>query len=423
MNFSLRTLQQSTFIKNVASLGVLQISNYIIPVLVIPFVTRALGRECFGMVSYVQNIVAYLTLLVTFGYEYSATQDIALLRDDPTKRAVVFWTVIKSRMKLFGISVLLLGILYFSFGVVQQQLPLFIAGALINLGVALYPTWFFQGIEEMGKMAVFGFFIKFVGGLLVVALVRTPDDGLLYLSLMSGSYVLVAMVSLVYVVRHYDIPLSVPAIPDLSKSVKRHSFPIFLNTLFVSLYTIMGVTILGFYTDNGQVGLYSGASRIIMAVMMIVNAPISIGLFPIISRAWNRSYAEGWAMFKKSLGIVALIGFIVTIVVLISSPLLVKILLGAEFIDSIPILRIFSVLPFLVVIASLLTIQGLYGMQRQKLAPIVGFITAVCGLIAYIIAIPASGTQGAALAWVASQMVEIIVSGTILLLVKPQKSL
>ncbi len=55
--------------KNMTALGVLQIANYLIPLLVLPVVSRVLGATLFGSVGYAQNIVSYLTLLVNFGFE------------------------------------------------------------------------------------------------------------------------------------------------------------------------------------------------------------------------------------------------------------------------------------------------------------------------------------------------------------------
>ena len=55
---------------NMASLGILQIANYIIPIIVIPFIVRGLGVDKFGVVSYAQNIISYFTIIVTYGFEW-----------------------------------------------------------------------------------------------------------------------------------------------------------------------------------------------------------------------------------------------------------------------------------------------------------------------------------------------------------------
>ena len=52
-----------------AALSILQVANYLIPLLVLPVISRVLGASLFGSVGYAQNIISYLTLLVNFGFE------------------------------------------------------------------------------------------------------------------------------------------------------------------------------------------------------------------------------------------------------------------------------------------------------------------------------------------------------------------
>ena len=117
ISFDLRKVFSQPLMVNVASLGILQLANYIIPIIIIPFVVRALGVEIFGKVSYAQNIITYLTIVVNYGFEYSATQDVAINRDDRNKLSTVFWTTIRFKFCLLLITFLLLLILFFTFGV------------------------------------------------------------------------------------------------------------------------------------------------------------------------------------------------------------------------------------------------------------------------------------------------------------------
>ena len=87
-----------------AALSVLQIANYLIPLLVLPVVSRVLGATLFGSVGYAQNIVTYLTLLVNFGFEYSATRQIALAGDDAEKKRHIFWSVLTVKSGLLVLS-------------------------------------------------------------------------------------------------------------------------------------------------------------------------------------------------------------------------------------------------------------------------------------------------------------------------------
>ena len=74
----------------------------------------------------------------------------------------------------------------------------------------------------------------------------------------------------------------------------------------------------------------------------------------------------------------------------------------------IPLLQVLSIMPFLVVMASMFTVQGLYGLQLHKYAPFIGALLGVISLIVYFIFIPLYGVYGAAYAWILAQTLEIV---------------
>ena len=135
-------------VKNVTWLSVLQVANYLIPLLVIPYIVRVLGVELFGKVSYAQNIISYFTLIVNFGFEYSATRQIAICKDNHDKVRAVFWSVIRQKTVLLLVAFVGLLLLYVSFPKVHDDFRLYGLVFLLNIGVVLFPTWFFQGIED-----------------------------------------------------------------------------------------------------------------------------------------------------------------------------------------------------------------------------------------------------------------------------------
>jgi polysaccharide transporter, PST family len=405
----------SALVKNIASVGVVQIANYIIPIIIMPFVVRALGASPFGVVSYAQNIISYLTIIVYFGFEYSATQDVAIYQNDKKSLCTIFWTVIFSRLALFVASMLILIFVGIFVDKVNTNPALYFNAALVNFGIALFPTWFFQGLENMGRMALFNFLIKFVGAVLIVIFVRCPNDYQAYVLILSCSYIFVGFIAFVYVIMHYDLKYTRINITDiLVKKVLKKSFPIFINNLFMSAYTLVGMTILGYYESDYKVGIYSGAYRIIMAVMSITSLPINIALFPIMSRLFNESVEKGARYLKRILKLVSLLGILMTFILFFVSPLVVHILLGNGFNDSIPLLRLFSILPFLVIVASMLTIQGLYGLQLQYFAPYLGAFVALVCIVMNLVFIPKLGIMGAGISWIVAQLCEIVVCFSII---------
>ncbi|WP_163071558.1 oligosaccharide flippase family protein, partial [Acinetobacter baumannii] len=68
--------------ENIVSLGALQLSSYLLPVAIAAYTTRVLGIEAWGRVALVQLVLGYFTLVVGWGFSWSATRKIAALHDD-----------------------------------------------------------------------------------------------------------------------------------------------------------------------------------------------------------------------------------------------------------------------------------------------------------------------------------------------------
>ena len=404
---------QSVLLSNMMSLGIVQAANCLIPVLIIPFVTKALDVDVFGKAVFAQNVISYLTILVNFGFEYSATQDIAVNRNDLKKVNVIFWTVIRFKVILLLLSFFIMGILSFWFEKVEEDKILYFYAMLINVGFVFFPTWFFQGMEKMARMAVFNFVIKFLGAIFTVLLIRVPSDYRLYILILSLSYVLVGIGSFFYVLNHYNL-WHIEKNKIESIVVIKKGFPIFINNVFVSFYNVIGLTVIGLYLSDIEIGLYSGAHKLISAIIFLSVAPISMSIFPKMSRMFNENRYEAISFFKKILLISLGLGFFIAIGVYFCSPILVDVLLGEEFVDSVLILRWMLFLPLLVLVATLMTVQGLYGLQLQKVVPFVGLFCGSVSLGLSFVLIPKIGVYGAIVAWCAAQFFEILIDGILL---------
>ena len=255
-----------------AALSILQVANYLIPLLVLPVISRVLGASLFGSVGYAQNIISYLTLLVNFGFEYSATRQIALARDHAHKERI-FWAVLTAKGVLLLISFAVLACLPLVMERMACDPRLYVYTALTNIGIVLFPTWFLQGEQQMDKMAWANFFTKLLGALMVIGLVREASAYRLYPLLLSLASIVVGAGALVYVIRRFGIGRYTCSRNSL-REVLAPSSPIFLNNVFVSLYTTINMTLLGIYAIDDVIGYFSAAQRLIIALNMVVALPV-----------------------------------------------------------------------------------------------------------------------------------------------------
>lgn len=404
-------------VKNMTALGVLQIANYLIPLLVLPVVSRVLGATLFGTVGYAQNIISYLTLLVNFGFEYSATRQIALAGDDKEKKRRLFWAVITAKTGLLVLSFVILALLPLFVERVACDPRLYIYTALTNIGIVFFPTWYLQGEQQMDKMAWANFFTKLLGALLVIAIVREASMYRWYPLLLSVSSIFVGIGAMIYVVRHFEIGRYV-CTREAMKEVLRAGAPIFINNVFVSLYTTVNMTLLGGFATDEMIGYFSAAQRLIIALNMVVVLPVSTAVYPEMSRRFEASRTEGMQFFKRVLVYAGLAAAVVSLGTFGIAPIAIPIIYGAGYETAIEILRWLSPLPFLVMVATLLTVQGLYGMGLQKWAPWVGMMLAVLCISLNLWLLPHLGVRAVCIGWNAAELAECLIVGMILLLHK-----
>ncbi len=396
------------------SLGVLQVANYLIPFLVLPIVSRILGASLFGSVSYAQNIVTYLTLLVNFGFEFSATRQIALAGDDRQQKDRIFWAVITVKILLLVLSFVILGLLPLCIERVACDPRLYIYTALTNIGLVMFPTWYLQGEQQMDKMAWANFFTKLLGAILVLLLVRKASDYRMYPLLLSVASIIIGFGALVYVIRHFHIGRFQCTFSSL-REVIIPAAPIFLNNLFGSLYTTINLTLLGVFAADDVMGCFSAAQRLILALNMVIVLPISTAVYPEISRRFVQSKTNGIRFLKRVILYAGLSAAVVSALVYVTAPYAIRIIYGAGYAPAVEILRWLAPLPLLVMTATLLTVQGLYGLGLQRWAPWVGLTLATLCISLNLILLPRLGAQAVCISWTVAEVMECVLVGLILI--------
>ncbi|MDE4017643.1 oligosaccharide flippase family protein, partial [Glaesserella parasuis] len=76
-------------IKNAVSLGILQISNYVFPLLIWPLLAKFLGVENFGLVMIVFSILTLAYMFTDFGFNISVTHLVAQYYNDRQRIGVL----------------------------------------------------------------------------------------------------------------------------------------------------------------------------------------------------------------------------------------------------------------------------------------------------------------------------------------------
>uniref|UniRef100_UPI003A95A824 oligosaccharide flippase family protein n=1 Tax=Comamonas kerstersii TaxID=225992 RepID=UPI003A95A824 len=161
---------------SVIALAVVQASNYILPLVSVPYLARILGVENFGKVIFAQAFMMYFILLVEYGFSWSGTRKVAASRNDRRQLGKIFINVFCSQWLLVIFSAFTCSGLVFLFDNLRVDAHFYALAFLSVFGSALFPLWFLQGIEKMRMAAFFQFFGKFFGLILLFLVVKNSSD-------------------------------------------------------------------------------------------------------------------------------------------------------------------------------------------------------------------------------------------------------
>ena len=408
-------------IKNAAWMTVFQAANYIIPIILIPIVSRILGVESFGKVTYLQTIAQYATIFINFGFEYTSTRAIAVNRDNPEKLRSIFWGTIYAKLLLTLISLLVYLPYSYTHSQSTEEFVMYTAAWMINVGWWLYPSWYFQGVEKINIMSVANFLIKAAGAILVIICVRDASDSVNYLASFSFSYIAGGVITVTYCVKKEEMKY-ISVTKETVMTLLGDSFPIFIASVFSSITQAFAITYLGAgHATEHDLGIYSGAFKLVFAAVAMCNLPISMAIFPKVSREYEKDREGGIRYFYKTLKIVILISTCFSVGMYIFSPLAVSLLLGKEFAESTELLRYYSICPLLCTTSLYLTVQGLYAIQRQKFATIVESIALLVCIVSTIMFNDIYGVKGAVWAFDLTVLTEIILSFSVITVMNRKK--
>lgn len=344
-NLLLRGIKTPVF-ANFVSLASIQAVNYLLPLIVIPYLFRVLGVKEFGLFGFAYAFVQYFVIITDFGFNLSATKYIAENRDDIRKinEYLNAATLARLLICLGGFFVVLIIVL--TFKPFRSDKLFFLLFYGIVLGGAVFPQWFFQGIEKMKYITVVTIVSKIISILPMFFLVRSSADYLTIPILYSIGFLIAGGFSVYFVYFKLGMKWFLPHLDKVIWSLK-NSWPYFLSRAAVSMFTVSNVFILGLTVNVTAVGYYAAAEKIYQALNSAYY-PLSGAIFPYMAKSRNVSF------FKKTFFISLIVNTIVVFSVFFFAGEIISLLFHTDVTYSVSVLRILAVVCFLTVPSILL---------------------------------------------------------------------
>lgn len=316
--------------ENFIALGLLNGIYMLSPLILIPYLIRTIGAELYGTYIFIWTFIYYFIFIVNYGFDFTATKQIAIHKDDIKNISDIFSHTFFTRLFLLGISFIILSICLLFIPKLNAFASITILGIGVIIGQTFFPTWLFQGLQEMKFITIVNLITRTLPLVLIFIFVKKGTSiGYIFL-FQSIGYLVGGIFSHFFALKHYKLTLLAPSWQGIKKCLAS-GWDMFLTTIGVSFYRETNTVILGFVTnDFNLVGYYALADKIMRMFQLIMNS-FSQAVFPHFGNKLAHEKEQYLIEYKKIGKYFSIILLLSVVVLMIIIPYVINLYLGAYY--------------------------------------------------------------------------------------------
>lgn len=392
--------------KNIIYNSILSISSIIFPVVTFPYVSRILLPEGTGKVAFATSTISYFIMLCSLGIPTYGVRECSKVRDSKEKLSKIVQELLVINIVLLIVTYILFIFVVNYIGMFQSEKKLlYIMSGSIILNV-FGVEWVYKALEQYDYIAVRTIVFKAIGLLLMFVLIHNEGDYLKYGAIVVfssyGSYILNAI----------NLRKYISFKPIRNRVYLQHMRPIFVffaSTVAISVYTNLDTIMLGYFSDNTEVGLYNAAIKIKAIMATVLSAPAMVFLPRMTRFIESEKFDEFRCQSSIIINIIMLVTIPASLFFIVVAPDTVFLLSGSNYEGAIPIMRIVMPSVIFITMTGILGNQMLNSLGAEKYILISVVIAAVLDFVLNIVLIPILGGRGAALSTLLAEFVVFLV--------------
>lgn len=384
------------------------LASIVFPLITFPYAARILLPDGIGLVNFQNSIIGYITLLSSLGIPLYAVREVARVRDNVEERNRV-------TVEIALLSLILAAggyVIVFAVGELVPQinahLSLFYILSLSILFTALGVSWFYTAIEDFKFITVRGLIIRVLFVVALFLFVKSKEDLLIYGVIIVGSTVGNGFINFIHLRKFINIFKLNWSKVNIFRHLKP-SFSIFVLNLSVSLYVQLNPVMLGFLSDNTQVGYYTAGSKLSYIILSVVTSMATV-LIPHVS---NMIQVHDTEKFKQLITKVyhyyMALALPFTIGLIVLSVPLTLVICGNSFYEASYVTAITAPVIIFISITNIIGLQVLYPYGKENYVTYSTIGGAVINLIVDIPLIWLWGSKGAAIATFCAELAVLLI--------------
>lgn len=378
-----------------------QLLNLIVPLVTLPYITKRLGAENYGIYVYTFTIISYLILFTDFGLRVYGSRKISYERDNLIKKTNCFWNIFFTKFFL-SLVIFFLAICIFLY----KNMPLIYWLQLLSVIISILDiSWFYQGIEKFKEIALRNLIIKIIFIILIFVFIKNSTD--------LNFYVIIVLLTNFVGNLIFYISLKNEIMKPQFKEIKifktmKESMDLFVPEIAIKLYTSMDRIMLGYFLLKEDVSYYDIANKFLIIVMIGITTFGSIMLPKIANLFQKNEQNEIKKILKNTIDYFMMLSIPLIFGILGTSQDLVSKFLGKDYLEVVPVINLMS---FTIIFWTLNNITGsqiLIPTMKEKILTKSVFIGAILNLVLNLILIKKIGLLGVV---IATFLTEGVVSG------------
>jgi polysaccharide transporter, PST family len=385
--------------ENIAALTVVQLLSYAAPLLTVPYLVRVLQPAQFGLLSFAQGVVLYFDLLTDYGFNFSATRAVAANRHMPASLSRIFWSTIYAKTILMFASAVALTLLVIAVPKFSATPRVYVVSFLYVIGTAFFPTWLFQGLEQMKTAAIAFAAARLLTIPALFLWVRHEQDYVTAAAIQASVQVTATILVAPWLWKSTTVGWYRPTRQDIAETFKQ-GWPLFLSGSALYVSSSSTAVLLGLVSGRAEVGYFSAADKLIKAVTSLLS-PVSQALYPHIAATKAASPFSALQLIRKSFVSLGLLSAAASLSAFVLARPLCGLLLGPSFSNSVNVLRWLSPLPLLIGLMSVFGTQTMLVFEMDAMISRIMLISAAAGIPLTLGLSLGFGARGAAAASVA----------------------
>lgn len=394
---------------NFIYLGLLQGANYLLPLITLPYLITVIGISKIGLIAFVGAFIAYLQIFTDYGFNLSATRKIAIHSDDKNKINEIYSATLSIQVLLTLLGAIILLFLMLCIPIVQEHYLMYLFTFIMVIGQTLFPSWYFQGIQEMKYITILNVIAKLFFTIAIFAVIKKESDYVFVPLLTSCGYLIAGIGSLFIIHKKFNVSFLPQPISKLKLYIK-DGWHIFASSFFGSLYRNTNVVIIGLLTNNLFVGYYAVAEKIFKAVQSLQNV-VGTTLFPFLSGAYDKSKTAFFSFIDKKLKFIAMLYCFAAILIFLSADFIVALINKESNWNIVTNLKLLSIVIIIGGLNYVLGILGLVALDHKKAFFKYILITGVFNVFLCSILVHYYKDIGASFSLIASELLLLVLIG------------